>query len=67
MKSKVVSSTHIYNSHESWGGDGHFIPKKIFVVVFLQVFQSAKRHLKDVLKMSYEDTQDISARCLLDA
>ena len=66
MKSKVVSSTHIYNSHESWG-DGHFIPKKIFVVVSLQVFQSAKRHLKDVLKMSYEDTQDISARCLLDA
>ena len=29
--------------------------------------QPAKRHLKDVLKMSYEDTQDISARCLLDA
>ena len=26
-----------------------------------------KTHLQDVLKMSYEDTQDISARCLLDA
>ena len=28
--------------------------------------QSEKRHLKDVLKMPYEETQDISARCLLD-
>ena len=28
--------------------------------------QPAKRHLKDVLKMSYDDTQDIYARCLLD-
>ena len=33
-------------------------------VSWIQI-QSAKRHLKDVLKMSYEDTQDISARCLL--
>ena len=31
------------------------------------LIQSAKRHLKDVLWMYYEDTQDISARCFLDA
>ena len=29
--------------------------------------QLEKRHLKDVLKMSYKSTQDISVRCLLDA
>ena len=29
--------------------------------------QSAKRYVKDALKMSYEDTLDISKRCLLDA
>ena len=31
------------------------------------IIQLAKRHIKDILKMSYEDTQDILARCLLDA
>ena len=28
---------------------------------------AAKTHLKDVLKLSYEDTQDIFARCFLDS
>ena len=31
------------------------------------VTQYSKRHFKDVLKMPYEDNQDISARCLSDA
>ena len=31
------------------------------------VFKTSSRRLKDILKMSYEDTQDISARRLLDA
>ena len=43
------------------------VVRRVYSDISGMLTQSAKRHLKDALKMPYEDTQDIPARRLLDA
>ena len=67
-----ISSFEVCYNRQAHIGYSHIFP---FVFEFLKIVtfddpdkaQPVKSHLKDVLKMSSEDTQYISARCLLDA
>ena len=63
---EFITQLHLCLSHSRYHKFKHNFQDSLNPVCNYALTQSAKRHLRDVLKMSYEVTQDISARCLSD-